>query len=51
MKLRRKKLIVELVFFFLSNEWGMRVCEEGGVMMMVVRRKRGSWHIMKRQGG
>jgi hypothetical protein len=51
MKLRRNKLIVELVFFFLSDEWGMRVCEERGVMMMVVRRRRGSWHIMKGQGG
>jgi len=29
-----------LVFFFLSDEWGMRVCEEGGVMMMVVRRRK-----------
>jgi hypothetical protein len=28
----------------------MRVCEEGGIMMMVVRRKKGSWHIMKGQG-
>jgi hypothetical protein len=46
MELRGNKLIVDFYFFSLINKWGMRVCEEGGVIMMVVRRRRGSWHIM-----
>jgi len=29
---------------------GLRGCEEKGVMMMVVRMERGSWHIMRGQG-
>ncbi len=35
------------VFYSLGTFEGLRGCEEGGVMMMVVRMERGSWHIMK----
>jgi len=29
---------------------GLKGCEEKGVMMMVVRMERGSWHIMRGKG-
>jgi hypothetical protein len=47
MELGEKKLVVDIFFFFLNDEWGMKSCEEVGVMMMVVRRSKGSWHIVK----
>lgn len=42
------KIIVNLLFFFLIDEWGLRGCEKKGMMMMVVTMKMGFWHIMKR---
>jgi hypothetical protein len=34
-------------FIFLSDERGMSGCEKEGVMMMVVRKGKRSWHIMR----
>jgi hypothetical protein len=42
MELRIRELVVNLFFFFLNDEWAMRSCEEGEVMMMVIRRGKGS---------
>jgi hypothetical protein len=33
MKLRRKGIFVDLFLLILNDEWGMRDCEEGRVMM------------------
>jgi hypothetical protein len=30
-----------IYFFFLNDEWGMKGCEEGGMMMMGVKRGKG----------
>jgi hypothetical protein len=37
-----KRRIVDLLFFFLNDEWGLRRCEEKGLMMMVIMMKMGS---------
>jgi hypothetical protein len=47
--MKGRGIIVDLFFLFLSDEWGMKGYEEGGIVMMVVRKGKGSWHIMKRQ--
>jgi hypothetical protein len=31
----------------MSDEWGMKGYDERGMMMVVVRLKKASWHIMK----
>jgi hypothetical protein len=35
MKLRGRAIVIDLSFLFLSDEWSMRGCEEGRVMMML----------------
>jgi len=45
MELRRR--IVDLLFFFLSDQWGLKGCEERRTMMMVVRMERGFCHTMR----
>lgn len=50
MELKERKLVVDIFNLFLNDGWGMKGCEEAGVMMMVVRRGKGSWHIVKGQG-
>jgi hypothetical protein len=48
-ELRRKGIDVRLSFIFL-NACNMKGrCEEGGMMMIVVRMGRGFWHIMRRR--
>jgi hypothetical protein len=42
MELRIRELVANLFFFFLNDEWAMKGCEEGEVMMMVVRIGKGS---------
>jgi hypothetical protein len=46
--LKSKELVVDFFFFFWSDEWGMKGCEKEGIMMIVVRRGKRSWHITKR---
>jgi hypothetical protein len=41
MELKIKELLVNLFKKFLNDEWAMRSCEEGEVMMMVVKRGKG----------
>jgi hypothetical protein len=41
MELKIKELLVNLLKKFLNDEWAMRSCEEGEVMMMVVKRGKG----------
>ncbi len=48
--MRGRGLVVDHFSVFLSDERGMKGYEEGGMMMVVVRRGNGSWHIMKGQG-
>jgi hypothetical protein len=47
-KLKSKELINYFFLFFLSDEWGMKGCEKKGMMMMIVRRGKKSWHIMRK---
>jgi hypothetical protein len=35
MKLRGKRIVVDLSFLFLNDEWGMKGCEEGKMMTML----------------
>jgi hypothetical protein len=35
MKLRGRGIVANLSFLFLNDEWGMRGCEEGRLMMML----------------
>jgi len=41
MELRGRKLVVDFFLFFLNDEWGMKGCEDGGVMMMVIMKQQG----------
>jgi hypothetical protein len=44
----------ELLTFFLILEWwvgGLKGCEKRRMMIMIVRVERGSWHIIRGQGG
>jgi len=50
MEMKGRELVVDLFFLFLNDECGMKGYEKGGMMMMVVRKAKGSCHIMKRQG-
>jgi len=46
-ELRGKGIDVGLSFIFL-NACNMKGCEEGGMMMIVVRMGKGFWHITRR---
>jgi hypothetical protein len=35
MKLKGRGIVVNLFFLFLSDEWGMKGCEEGKMMTML----------------
>jgi hypothetical protein len=42
MELIIRELVNNFYFLFLNDEWAMKGCEEREMMMMVVRRGRGS---------